>query len=72
MAEKVGTFKQSDRNKVIPFEMWCWKELISWQEYCTDLAILEELCMKQELMARVAYLKFHYLGYKYLAQDKFV
>ena len=37
--------KKSNRNRIEPFEMWCWRKMpsISWQEHRTNDSILIEL-----------------------------
>jgi len=53
------TLKQSDRNRIEAFEMWCWRKMlsISWQEHHTNDSILTELGLERKLMGRVAKLK---------------
>jgi hypothetical protein len=59
------TIKVSDRNRIMSFEMWCWRRIlkVSWREHRTDDSILEELGLDRQLMARVAQLKFQYFGH---------
>ena len=59
------TLKKSDRNRIEPFEMWCWRKMpsISWQEHRTNDSILIELGLERELMGRVTKLKLQYFGH---------
>lgn len=59
------TLKLSDQNRVMSFEMWCWRRMlgVSWREHRTDVSILEELGLDRQLLARVAHLKLQYFGH---------
>ncbi len=59
------TIKESDRNRITSFEMWCWRKMlgVSWWERRSDISILEELGLKRDLMGMVARLKLQYFGH---------
>ena len=59
------TIKISDANRIISFEMWCWRKMIDvqWKKHRRDDSILNQVGMNRVPMAKLAHMKFMYFGH---------
>ena len=68
------TMKKAERRRIDPFELWCWRRLlsVSWTARRSNQSILKEIRTQYSLEGLMLKLKLHYFGHLMLRTDSFV